>query len=498
MTRLPARQQPRMTHIKRAMHSFVSVVTAIAFSTLIPVAAQTADPADTEALIAQLNEQREALATMQQEQGTFGQNSDDMLALLQSLTDTLLQARAEGEALDALDQQLQIIKVHDGLYSEAQIPVLLQIVDVLAGQRKWEEVSDRLDYIHWMLPRAPEMPLETKLTVLQQTDERLRFALLHGPREREARYLLQLREQREQALELALDAGNTEQIDALQYDLALAELYIGLAMVTTTDTSQALINEEHGIPSTTPLRPLQRITSVSDLETMYGSRTTTVIERAHRSAMTRHYQLIEEIGERQSEKPEVQAMLKLYLGDSVLLRQQYELRTGTLISDARGSNNIGNAATYYRDAWALFKEAGYSDSELNAYFACPALLPLQTLSLELTTGDSHCEITGEDALLTINNVVMTESALPAFAYEELPQTQREMTTDGVKTLLEFRIGVNGQAENIDIVDATPDTTGARIQGRDALRSLQFRPVLIDGEAQRRQNVRLTLISLNQD
>jgi hypothetical protein len=66
---------------------------------------------------------------------------------------------------------------------------------------------------------------------------------------------------------------------------------------------------------------------------------------------------------------------------------------------------------------------------------------------------------------------------------------------GVSATLNFNIGVNGQADRAQVAAAEPDTTSARIRGRDGLQGLQFRPALHDGKAVRTDNVTMTVYSL---
>ena len=66
---------------------------------------------------------------------------------------------------------------------------------------------------------------------------------------------------------------------------------------------------------------------------------------------------------------------------------------------------------------------------------------------------------------------------------------------GISATLSFSLGVNGQADRMQVLAAEPDSTAARIRGRDSLQGLQFRPALQNGRAVRTENVTMTLFSL---
>jgi hypothetical protein len=440
-------------------------------------------------------------AQIEQERSTQGVYSADLLRSLNDLLEALLSAGAYQEALDAVQEQLQIIRINDGLYSNAQLSLVLTELEIMAARGNWTGLSERLAYLEWLFPRMPDTAPETRIAALKQARDWYRLLLLRGPRLMEAQYLLNMRALEMTTAELAA-AGELprEQESRHLYDLALSELYVALGMVTMSDTSPQLINNDLGL-QTPSQRPVSRISSVADLEAVYGARTTTVIERAHRSAMTKHQRLINQVGDLYADdladNPEIAGMLQLHLGDSLLMRQQYELRQGTNIGPSRGSANIGGAGAYYAEAWQLLLDAGYRPDQLNEIFACPTLLPLIAMPLALEIERAECSA-GQDGAFVMSDIAVTRHGIPGLRYETLPQTSLVPAPEGTRAIIRFNVGMNGQPERIQVEESEPDSTSARIRGRDALQTLQFRPALRDGRPIRTQNIKITVFTLESE
>lgn len=466
---------------------------------------------DLSRLLEQLHELR---TDVENEQYSLGAYNEGLLTSLNSLTEALISADAWQEAVAAVEQQIHIVRINDGLYTEIQIPLIAQQLSILAAQRDWTTISDRMTYMLLLLDRAQSIPVETRLSHLKQMRDWSRLLLTQGPRHRESDYLLQLQAIEETALALAESADmDRAAMQDLVYDRARAELYIALAIVGTSDTGQQLINRTEGNDSLF-LRRNQPLLSVSDIESVYGSRTSTVIERSHRMAMARHQQIVSSLAdprgdnpeqalrEMETSDPEQAAMIKLFQGDSVLLRQQYELRTGRHAGPDRGSSNAGSAVRYYEEAWALLQTAGYTSEQLNAHFACPVLLPVANFSTKLVNevageNQASCAI-GDDNVITIPDTAVVHKGIPGLRYESLPDLGLLTEARGIRAELQFGVGMNGQASRIRIQAAEPESTSSRIRGKQALETLQFRPALHDGRPLRTEEVRINIYSLEAD
>jgi len=457
-----------------------------------------------QALLSELEQLRAALNTRLETSGAY---DPELLEPLGNLTQALITAEAYNEASSLIEQQIQVLRINDGLYTPSQIELVNQQLGVLAAEKNWTQVFDRMSYLTLVLERSDTMPVTDRLAHIKELRNWSRLLLARGPRTQEPNYLLQLQSLEDMALEIAKESMPPgPELQQLIYERALAELYIALGIVATTDTSRQLLSRSEGI-QTPDHRRSQVLTTVSDIESAFGSRTSTVIERAHRTVMSRHQQMIQSLADSSGSDadaaltelaetdPEQAAIIQLFIGDSVLLRQQYELRMGSHTGPQRGSSAAGSAAGYYRTAWNLLLEAGHTEDALNDYFSCPALLPAGTFDTRLAGLPKKCNSEQETGELQLPDVAVVRNGVPGLRYENLPETGKIGTAAGTLATLQFTIGVNGQPDRIEVTGALPDNITSRIQGKAALETLQFRPALRDGRPIRSGMVSLKLFSL---
>lgn len=497
--------QHRILRPVTSAHVGVLVVASAIAGALLHTHPASAETLSDQALAERLGALREDVAARQADR-----YSPELLLSLRQLSEALISADALTEAEQTIEQQIQLVKVDDGLYTEQQVPFLFQQLGILAARGNWEAVSDRVQYLTWLLDRTTIADTEQRLQMLKQTRDWIRLLLLQGPRSQEADYLMQWQALEQSAVAIGEKAElDPTQMEALIYDAAIAELYIALAIVAPGYTSQQLIQRNEGQPAYPNVRlTTSRITTVSDVEAMYGARTSTVIDRAFHNAMGRHRQLIDQLEEQytapladnttlEEHDPETAALLQLYLGDAILLRQQYEPRRGSHISPARGSSATGSAARHYQDAWELLLEAGYDAATLNEYFSCPALLPLPTFHTRLEALQPDCQRQAE-GLLVLPAFVATRHGVPALPYQGTPDNPLIADPEGTSTVITFQVGLNGQADRLEFGESSPDATSSRIRGRDILQGLQFRPALKDGRPIRTANLQMQLVSVEPD
>lgn len=454
------------------------------------------------AQVEHLNILRQRVARLQGRQGPY---DPGLLNAMNGLSEALISVGELREANDIVEQQIQILRVTDGLYTDGQIALVHRQLSIMAAQQNWLGMQDRLVYLSWLLERSDTLSDSEKINNIKVMRDWTRLLLSRGPRQHEAAYLFQLRDMEESALALARETTTEPAVmQTLIYDHALAELNIALGIIDGSDTSQILINRTLGLQSNN-LRAPQRMTSIQDIEATYGARTSTVVERAHRTTMMRHHVLIKELestllpagaeaGDLAAADPESAAMLQLYLGDSVLLRQQYELRLGAMAGPDRGQSSTGSANSYYQKAWELFLQAGYSSEQLNTQFSCPTLLPLPTFSSRLGDSNNECDVL-PDSRIELPATALVQDGIPGLRYQATPGNSLMSQAAGISATFNFSIGVNGQAGRTQVIAAEPDSTAARIRGRDALEDLQFRPALRDGKAVSTENASMTVFCL---
>src|SRR5690606_11592153 len=176
-------------------------------------------------------------------QSQYGPYDERLLAPLENLTRALLEAGNQEEALGTLEQQLQIYRVNDGLYTTRQIPIIKSRLDIYAASGEWSRLSDTLGYLAWVYQRDTSMPVDQQLNGLKELGDWHLTALAHDSRDREAFHLLQLDEVDAKAAELAEQhyGSDSDALLPFLYDQALTNTYISLAIMLTSETSQNLM-----------------------------------------------------------------------------------------------------------------------------------------------------------------------------------------------------------------------------------------------------------------
>ena len=432
---------------------------------------------------------QERISNLQSEYGPYDER---LIEPLELLTQALLEVESYPEALDALEQQLQIYRVNEGLYTARQIPVIESRLEIHAAAGEWPRVSDTLEYLSWVYERDDSLPVDQQLSGLKKLGDWHLTAVAQDERVREAFHLLQLGRMEEKAAELAeLYYGeDSEALAPYVYDQALADTYIALAIMLTGETSQELLFQTEGIRNGTyrasPSLYAGGRLSLTEIESMYGSKVNTVIERSFKTRMSTSLSKLERVKEiyAASGNAEGEGIALMHLGDSVLMRQQYERQSGKYARTRRGTSNPGPAMSYYRDGLEALQKAGVSSETLDAYTRCPVLLPVTELKTSVEEAVPFCERTDSSGITDLGNHDLLSTLIPGL--ESDPDTLNTPLT----ALIQFDVRTNGQINALNILEIEPDNTANRVQVRKLTELLQFRPAIQDGRAQPTEQAQL--------
>ncbi len=436
------------------------------------------------------------VARIESESGPFDRR---LLEPLSTLVRLNLENEDRANARALLDQQLQILRISDGLYSVAQIPIIETILELATQYGDWQQSNDSLQYLSWLYQRDTTLSPEEKLSGMRKISEWHLLALGKDVKEREAYHLLEMAKTDERISEIAeqLYGGDSVEIVPYIYNQALADAYIALAITITFDTSQELLRLTEGISNRPNL--LSGIGSTSlrttaDVEAMYGSRASTVIERSFKNNMNKHFEKLERIKDiySQAGDAEAEAMALMYLGDSLLIRQQFENRPGEFAGIRRGTSSAGTAMSHYRDALAALAEAGIDEADIKAYTACPVLLPMAEFEPRFAANKVQCQRNGTDEYIDLGEYNLVSTFIPGI---EGTLAQDE---SAIAATVEFEVRANGQVSRKNIIEISPDDTSNRVQIRKLLEITQFRPAIIDGAPVRTERIRMQInIPLNE-
>lgn len=411
---------------------------------------------------------------------------------LQGLIGTYIENASFDAAFDLLDQQLQIQRINHGLYSAEQIPIIETMLELQSRAGDWSGINDTLEYLTWLYQRDDSQPAQSRLAGLKSIGAWHLRALEQDERVREAHHLVRLSAVEDKAAELAEEhlGATSEALVPYLYDKSVAELYIALAIMLTDDTSQDLMLQTEGVRGRGTLGSGGGAggLGLSDVEAIYGSRASTVIERSFKANMGASYSELERIRDiyAGTGNREAEAMALLAMADSVLMRQQFEDRPGNFAGVRRGTPSAGAAMMGYDDAMALLLEAGFDKARLDALTRCPVMLPITAFHATVTAATPDCDHETEPESYVLADYNLISTLIPGL---EGDNASSEGT---LEAQLRFNVRTNGQIGNMEVVAISADNTPNRVRLRKLAELLQFRPVMRDGVPVRAQNVLLTV------
>ncbi|MDO8271816.1 MAG: hypothetical protein Q7U82_07815 [Gammaproteobacteria bacterium] len=451
--------------------------------------------ADTQRSIDHANSLAEYQQTIDQLQSEFGPYDKRLIEPLAGMSQVLIEAGDHDAALPLLDQQLQIHRIGNGLYTTEQIPVIQTLLRLHSAAGQWDNVTDTVQYLSWVYERDETLPPPEQLKGLKQLGDWHMRALGHDSRDREAFHLTQLSKMEERATAIAERHYGADSVELAPYlyDEALAAAYIGLAIMMTSETSQDLMQLTEGIRNrpvsgnAVPIaRGLSRIEIENEIEAQYGSRASTVIERSFKNNMATSLQKLTRIRELYAANGNLEAegLALIAIGDATLMRQQYENKPGHFASARRGSNAPGPALEYYREALALFEEAGVAPELLEALTRCPVLLPVTAFHETLEEAKPDCRHQAEPPIYDLGEYDVMATLMPGLDESSQPSEGQ------MEAVLLFAVRTNGQVSSAKITQIEPDNTANRVRARKLTEIMQFRPTLVSGISSRTENVQL--------
>lgn len=106
-------------------------------------------------------------------EGSVGNMNQSLVEPIEQIADRLMALAEFDEAHSMLDRALQITRVNQGLYTQAQIPFLYKKIENYANQGNWVKARQQMEHLLWLYQSKP-MRLTGDLV-----EELLRFAGFH-------------------------------------------------------------------------------------------------------------------------------------------------------------------------------------------------------------------------------------------------------------------------------------------------------------------------------
>ncbi|MDX1491794.1 MAG: hypothetical protein R3332_10940 [Pseudohongiellaceae bacterium] len=376
------------------------------------------------------------------------------------------------------------------LTAREQLSILQASLPQLQRDGDWNAINKNLESISDLAQDREKLSLTQSLAALSQSADWHLAAIDQDKDHRIANHLLEYQGLQQQRLALAqsIHTDNNKAVAPYVYDEALAQVYIAMALVNTVGARDELMLRTEGITSTTGQSA--RISSRADFNSHFGSRSSEMIDLSYRRNMRSAIIALEELNASLLEEGDYEsaAITKLFIGDLILVEHQFTPRTLTATRPLRGSPNIGRAMIHYREALELFTKAQVSPEQVSALLNCPVVVPTAQLELSLDALKPACpEVNnGGGSYIDLGSYYTLNSVAPGMNQSQL------IEDDLVTAEVEFQIGANGQTSRREILSITPDDKRNRRLIDSVMENLQFRPAIIDEQAQISPTARLSI------
>jgi len=318
-----------------SMRIFLSIIRVVCLVTL-PISLAVAQRLTSDEVRPPLEEIRSEVLNLQLD---YGRLDPRMLEPLEQFSQQLIDAQFFNEALEVLDQAIQIVRFSEGLYSPSQFPFLIRRIETFGNQGNWVEARELIEHATWLLNRQ-ENEINTSWldSMLQLTDIHLwgvasDLLPLQSYHFRQAE---RLNSTAVRASKFALDPKDTR-LPEFIYKQVLQEYLQSVAVEAGGKTSISL----------------RRYSSRGLAHTRRDSRASSYFSGLYKLAEI--YALFES-----QDQPDLEgmAMVEIYLGDWQVL-----------------FGNSEAAARSYARANQLLLDAGIDQLTINRVFAEPKLLP---------------------------------------------------------------------------------------------------------------------------
>ena len=417
-----------------------------------PTLSQDGDP-DSGSPVQISNQQQEQIALYRQQlaemEGELGPYDGALVEVLSSLADALIDAGDFDEAQLLLNRRLQLLRTLAGPENPAQLPVLEEMIANNIRRGEWQDVTRHFEFTSWIMEQDEEADLENRLTARNDVAQWLLMSVsLDDPRNRIRNFMDALEIQGRIVFDMEDQVGkdSTALIPWL-YRHALNQ-YRTYAFLQAED--------ELGYDA---YQEMQRGYLADD---DYQRRGLNIVKR------------IRDIVE-QGDDLEAQAMALIYDADFQALA------------------DLGTATSRYRQAIGKLLEAGIAQSQVDAFFATPMVLPVDRYFTRLSDMQDWAaqfavpdEAFGEleEGTLNLGRFDSWNESLPFARMPGAPAAAGDLAIDLRQVDLRFRIDSRGKISAPKVIAADPDETRVRRDAMDAVRKMQLRPRILDGRGRR--------------
>ena len=449
-----------------------------------------------QALLARSNELLAVYSSYELEledlESRFGPYDPSLLEPLGSMISLMIETRDYEQVASLQERQLQLVRTSLGLEHPDVIPVLQNIIANQIRMEDWAAVTNRLQHIRDVTGANNSFSTADLLSAIDdQAYWHLSLVYLQKTDRRALNFML-ARALYRGAESLAKDSFGSESpaLFPWLYRRAVTEYHL-VKFLNAPDglgsnTLDRLIRKE----GRARLRSTSRISIDVDAIFGPGSRIPVVdagqeIGEAYLRDGLNLIGRMREIAEAEGDT-EALAMTRIYRGDFLLLM------------------NIGTAYREYREAQELLREAGIADNRIEAFFNQPTVIPTDRFFTRFEELLRYQRESLEQASTDKPEGVIHVGVLTAWN-KSIAAIEKPLKTNSILNVeleynrvdLSFNISRRGSVTSVDVLVASPDERSVRRKAQRAVRDVQFRPSIVDGEATRLRDVQMRYLLLRE-
>ena len=417
-------------------------------------------------------------------ESAYGPMDNRLLEPLEGLINRLFELGQIDQVPEIQTRQLAIMRANFGFESLDLLPILRSRIQVQQALGNWEETSDTLEHIRFLIAaNFDQRSEETLLAMENQAQWKLAGFYLDLERNQSDNFL----DARDLYADIELLAEdiygeNSPQLYPWYYKRAynlglmvqLLNTEDGFSRVFITDVirSDGMMRlQTNGRLTGTRLSPIGAW-NIQDRNFVLGEG----YLRQARDLINR----IRKIAELENDI-EVQAMAEMYRGD-------YNLLMGR-----------GSGKRQYNSAQDMLLSAGVAQSDIEEYFSVPMPIPLpnffesfsELLNYQRSILASVDPVSDDALHLGIFNAWHENARAVLKPVSEDPLLQIGLPQNLVD--LKFNISSRGRVSSVDVIRSVPEDQRVSREGARAIREIRFRPAYIDGRATRIRNARMRYI-----
>ena len=371
----------------------------------------------------------------------YGPYDRALLEPLGGLANVYIENGILDRANSILDRQLQLLHISEGPDTFSQITILQSLIKNNLSVNDLEAVTDNYENLQFIYSQNPDATVEEKLLAIDDLRNWHHLSFNLDIKPNRINHFITSRRLLRQMLRIARDeyGENDPLMIPFLYREAIEKYHLSALLLSPDelgyDAGDRIFEPEQTQPET---------------------------------YLRQAYEVVKEIRDivQQSGDKEADGMAAVYEADFQMLM------------------GLGLAQRSYREAMGLFEEAGIDKQQITDFFSRPVILPVtefySTMSDAIVAQDAAGYryvrgMDGDDPEVYLGNYTGWNESLLNVALPPAPELLSNFEIELTRAEMRFRISSRGETRNPDAESSIPDTVQAKVDSRDALETMVFRP-----------------------